>query len=80
MISIIARPGPIQWIKVVRDKTMKAGIRPIAYIFYMAVFDWVEMSVVDMPGVVGIIAYRVLPKPTLPKRVFAFGVALVVKV
>jgi hypothetical protein len=46
-------------------------VRPIADAGHKTVLDGIEMNVIDMTGKVVFVANCVLPKPTLPKRVFA---------
>ena len=42
-------------------------------------FDRIEMDMIDMPGEVVLVSDGVLPKPPLPKREIAIGLALEMK-
>ena len=39
----------------------------------MAMFDWIEMHIIDMVGEIVLVAQRVLPKATLPDFAFALS-------
>ena len=47
---------------------MKGGIGPVAHAVYMAVFDRIEMDVIEMGGEIRLITNGVLPKTALPNR------------
>jgi hypothetical protein len=62
---------PIFGIKSFSDKTMKAGMGPIPNAFYQSMFRRVKMNIIDMPAIVRIIPYAMLPKTSLPDGCFA---------
>ena len=49
---------------------VKGAVRPIRYPVDIAVFDWIEVDVIDMPLEVCIIADCVFPKSPLPDAFF----------
>ena len=60
--------APIVGINAVFYMAMKGGIGPIAYTVYMAVFDRIEMDVIEMGGEIRLITNGVLPKTASPNR------------
>ena len=73
-LKIGFRPtGPIRRTDAPVDVTMKRRIRPIGNPFDIAMFDRVDMTIIDVCGVILIVADCVLPKPPLPYSVFASG-------
>lgn len=64
--------APILREHVVGDVPVEGAIRPIAYTRYQAVFDWIEVNIVDVPCQIVFIADSVFPKATLPDSLVAF--------
>ena len=64
----IGRPfsGPIRGIDASCHVSVKRGIRPIPHAAYQAVFDGIDVNIIDVRGVVPIVADRVLPEASLP--------------
>lgn len=72
-IGGIARP--IRGQDTLADIVMERRVRPIADPPHQAVFDGIEMNVVDVAREIVFVANGVLPEPTLPQRQIAVRTA-----
>ena len=64
--------GRICRIKPYSQSFVKRRIRPIHHAADPSVFYGIEMNVIDVRGIILVIADRVLPKSSLPNPAFAF--------
>ena len=67
--------APVGRVEAGFDEAGKAGVRPVAGRLGEAVLDRVVVNVIDMPCVVVVIAYLVLPVAVLPNGLLALGEA-----
>lgn len=65
-IGGIARP--IRGENTAADIAMERRMRPLADPPHQAVFDGIEMNIVDVAGEIVVVADGVLPEPALPQR------------
>lgn len=71
IVELIARP--IDRIVAEFHMTMKRGWHPVAHPRNETVLNRIDVHIIDMPGKIAFIPYRMLPVPTLPNRAFGFG-------
>lgn len=69
----LAAAGPIVRVCALAHIPMECRIRPIGYTFDMVVPERVDMYVIDVVGVIGLVAQSMFAKPPLPNAAFAAG-------